>query len=249
MRALRALIIDDEASARENIEILLNQFCSQVEVLKSSSNLPDGVQFLKHHSVDLVFLDVDMPNFAGYEIGKFIDPINFEIVFITAYDKYAIKAFELAAVDYLLKPIEIQRLVEAVNRAEERLDLQDKSSRYLALSQQINRDSKVSISVLDHGARRFIKADEIFAIEADGAYSTIYTKAESFTISRNIAKLEQELAGYNTGFRSHKSWWVNLNYVLELRNSAYQLILQNGLVARISRYRMAEFKSRFIREK
>lgn len=245
MRALKALIIDDEASARENIEILLNQFCPQVEVLKSCSNLPDGVQFLKHHAVDLVFLDVDMPNFAGYEIGKFIDPIEFEIVFITAYDKYAIKAFELAAVDYLLKPVEIQRLVEAVKRAEESLDLKDKSNRYQILSEQLNRNSKISISVMDHGARRYITADEIFAIEADGAYSIIHTKAESFTISRNIAKLEQELADFKSGFRSHKSWWVNLNYVEELRNSSYQLVLPKNLQARISRYRMAEFKARF----
>ncbi len=245
MRALKALIIDDEASARENIEILLNQFCPQVEVLKSCSNLLDGVQFLKHHKADLVFLDVDMPNFAGYEIGKFIDPIHFEIVFITAYDKYAIKAFELAAVDYLLKPVEIQRLVEAVKRAEERLDLQDKSRRYQVLSQQLNRDSKISISVMDRGSRRFIGAEEIIAIEADGAYSTIHTKRESFTISKNIAKLEQELETYKSGFRSHKSWWVNLDYVIELRNSSYQLVLQNDLLARISRYRMSDLKARF----
>lgn len=245
MRAIKAIIIDDEASARENIEILLEQFCPQVQVLKSFSNLPDGVHFLKGHAVDLVFLDVDMPNFAGYEIGNFIDPINFEIVFITAYDKYAVKAFELAAVDYLLKPVEIQRLVEAVKRAEQSLDLQDKSARYQALSRQMQQSPSISISVLDRGSRRFIPVEEILAIEADGAYSKIHTKAESFTISKNIAKLEQDLQEYKSGFRSHKSWWVNLDYVAELRNSTYELVLPNGLLARISRYRMAEFKDKF----
>lgn len=244
MDPIKAILIDDEASARENLTMLLQRFCKQVQVLDTFDNLPDGVGYLETHEVDLVFLDVDMPNYAGYEIAKFIKHIDFQIVFVTAYDKYAIKAFELAATDYLLKPIDVQRLQEAVDRVAQKLQNNPTGTDLTALTAAMNEADPNQLCIYDQGVRKFIPFRSIVAIEAEGAYSKLYIEdGTEHTVSKNMAKLEAELEASLLFFRSHRSWLINLSYVKELKNSTYQIILSNGLTAKVSRYQMADFKA------
>lgn len=244
MRNLRAIVVDDEAAARQNMEMLLDRFCPQVELLAVHTNLVDAARYLNKNQVDLVFLDVEMPNYAGYEIGRLVDVVNFEIVFVTAYDQYAIRAFELAAIDYLLKPIEIPRLMEAVKRVEERKEAADQSIRLQRLTTQLGLGNEPAVAVVDQGEKLYIKASDIDAIQADGAYSILYTARGSYLVSKNMARIEELLLPFKPGFRAHKSWWVNLQSVERLDNAAYELILKSGLRAKISRQRVAELKTK-----
>ena len=116
MNGLRAIIVDDEQRARDVLSKLLERNCSNVVVEETCVDVLSAVEKIKKIQPDVVFLDVQMPNYAGYELVNFFDEINFEIIFVTAFDHYAIKAFELSAIDYLVKPVDRLRLVEAVNK-------------------------------------------------------------------------------------------------------------------------------------
>ena len=242
MNSLKVIIIDDEPSARENLSLLLNRFVPNVIELGRFDNLLDGVEFIKNHTVDLVFLDVDMPNYAGYEIVNFIDLVDFEIIFITAYDKYAVKAFELSATDYLLKPINFQRLKNAVKKVENNFQLLKDSKQLEQVTQTISPNFKNKIKIFN----KFIAPTSIIAIEAHGAYSKLYFDDQSqHLVSKSLAQLERMLGEHEFFFRSHKSWLINLNQVLKLNNSGYTIELNNMVLAKVSRYKSQEFKARF----
>lgn len=242
MNSLKTIIIDDEPSARENLSLLLSRFVPNVIELGSFDNLLDGVGFIKTNKVDLVFLDVDMPNFAGYEIVNFIDSIDFEIIFITAYDKYAVKAFELSATDYLLKPVDIQRLKNAVKKVENNFRLLQNSKQLEEVTQTTSPNFKNKIKIFN----KFIAPTSIIAIEAQGAYSKLYFDDQTHhLVSKSLGQLERDLSEHEFFFRSHKSWLINLNQVLKLNNSGYTIELNNMVLAKVSRYKIQEFKARF----
>ena len=137
MTKLKAILVDDEESARDVLENLLLRFCPEVELLGKYTNVPDAVAAVNELKPDLVFLDIEMPNYAGFEIVNFFEKVEFDIVFVTAYDKYAIRAFEISAVDYLLKPLDIERLQQSVLKAHERLITKNNIDRFKVLSQTL----------------------------------------------------------------------------------------------------------------
>ena len=240
MEIYRALIVDDEKDARDNLDLLLKRFCPEIKVMGAFNTLPKAVSYLKEHEVDVVFLDVEMPEYAGYEIQTFLPNINFEIVFVTAYDQYAIKAFELSALDYLLKPVEIQRLKEAVERLKQKTELTNISQRMDAFQKHFHK----GVSVVEKGARSWIAAAQIVALEGQSAYTKLYTAEKVYTLSRNLAQVEKELE-LPQFFRTHKSWIVNLNKVTEVNYSKNLLLLENQIEAKLSRHRLKEFKAQF----
>lgn len=243
MNILKAIIIDDEASARENLELLLSRFCLQVNCLGAFSGLESGVRFLKNNPIDVVFLDVEMPNYAGYEIVQFFKEINFQIIFVTAYDEYAMKAFELSAVDYLLKPIDIERLKSAVQKVEQNALTKELADKYVEVADYMDQQKEPKLSVLQKGSRVFIPFREILAVEANEAYSIIHrANGEQYVYSKNISAVENELRGYPSLFRSHKSWMVNLKEIKELITSENVIVLNNDMSTKISRAKMKHFK-------
>lgn len=242
MSQINAIIIDDEAASRENLILLLNRFTPQVNILGDFKNLKDGVAFLKANKIDLVFLDVEMPDYAGYEISSFFDEIPFEIIFITAYDKYAIKAFELAAIDYLLKPIEIDRLKESISRFENKYNIENTKERLKKIENQVEASREATIFIHHDGYKKPIQVTNIIALEGQSAYTKIYTKDEQhYIVSKNIAEMEKELDKYNHFYRSHKSWIINLKEINFFSKSRYLVKLNNCLEAKISRKKLKEF--------
>ncbi len=107
---LKAIIIEDEARARRTLKTLLAENCTDVDVIAEAADVPSGVLAIKEHQPDLVFLDIEMPNFDGFRLFEFLDEVNFEVVFTTAYNDHALRAFEVSAIDYLLKPIQVEQL-------------------------------------------------------------------------------------------------------------------------------------------
>lgn len=244
MSEIKAIIIDDESSSRENIKFLIKRFTPQVEILSEFRNLLDGVEFLKNNQLDLVFLDVEMPDYAGYEIVKFFDDFPFEIIFITAYDKYAVKAFELAALDYLLKPIEIDRLKSAIERFEHKRQLTSTKERLAKLQEELSNKTTASLSIHHDGHKMLIKIDDILAVEGQAAYSKLYTiDGSQYLLSKNIAHLEKELEEHPKFYRSHKSWIVNLEKVLSYSKSNYSARLSTDMQVKISRAKIADFEA------
>jgi two-component system LytT family response regulator len=242
VKILRAVLVDDEESARDVLQNLLERFCSDVEVVAKCENLPEAVSVIQREQPDLVFLDIEMPNYAGYEIVNFFTTITFEIVFVTAYDQYAIRAFEIAAIDYLLKPIDIERLKKTLLRVRDSLGNEQQTNRLSLLGSTLESKQLKNIVLSDRGNQHIVPIDAIIAIEAQESYCTIHTIDKKFTASKNLKHFETILNGLPHMIRVHKSWLVNLNCMQSYSKSELTIQLVNGLVAKLSKYKKADFE-------
>jgi len=240
---LTSIIVDDEESARSVLSNLLLRFCPQIEIVDKCTNVLEAVESIKELEPDVVFLDIEMPNYAGFEIVSFFEEVNFEIVFVTAYDKYAIKAFEISAVDYLLKPVEIDRLKQAAEKLAEKIQLKNGKENYKALSENLKTNQLTKIVVRNNSGQEIVAVDEIIAIEAQEAYSCIYTTNNKYLMSKNLKFYESTFEQNNNFFRSHKSWLINLNKVKSFSKTKQEIDLKNDIVAKLSKYKIAEFEA------
>ncbi len=245
MSKIKALIIDDEQSARNVLTNLLGRTSANIEIIATCNNLEDGVKQIKKLQPNVVFLDVQMPNYAGYEIAIFFDEIDFEIIFVTAYDQYAIKAFELNAIDYLIKPIDRKKLTIAIDKLKNRLNQKATLINYQNLLKTIKNKDFKQLVIPELGNRRIINLDDIIAIEADGSYSKIYLKGSKvITISKNLKYFENRLPKESSFFRSHRTWIVNLTYIKNLNKKDLTITLkETAIKAKISRTRVTNFEN------
>lgn len=236
---LKAVIVDDEEMARDLLSDLLSQFCSEIEVIGAFSGLPEAESKIKQLKPDIVFLDIEMPNFSGLEVRKFFpeSDADFEIIFITAYERYALRAFEVAAMDYLLKPIDVDRLQDAVKRISSRKQTAA-AERYALLKETIDSQEVKRITVFVKGEHRIVDVETIAAIQADDAYSSIHTvSGDAFLVTKTLKHFDDILADNPNFFRCHKSWLINLDLIEGFVRSKGEIQLKNGLTAKFSKYR------------
>jgi len=242
LKKIKAILVDDEESARDVLENLLKRFCPEVELLEKCNNVEQAVNSIKTHQPDLVFLDIEMPNYAGYEIVKFFEKINFEMIFITAYDKYAIRAFEIAAIDYLLKPIDIERLEEAVSRVKTSVDLKLNAEKINLLSETLQNKKIKNILISEKGYQQIVSIDAIIAIEAQESYCFIHTLEKKYTVSKNLKHFETIFSDNPSFIRVHKSWLIAKNHIVNYSKSELSINLTNDLSAKLSKYKKEEFE-------
>ncbi|WBX72413.1 LytR/AlgR family response regulator transcription factor [Tenacibaculum retecalamus] len=247
MNTIKAILIDDEQSARNVLTTLLTRAHANVNIIATCKDLEEGVKSIKELQPDVVFLDVQMPNYAGYEISSFFDDINFEIIFVTAYDQYAIKAFELSAIDYLVKPIDREKLNVTIQKLENKLKQKATLVDYEVLLTTIKEKEYKKIIIPEIGNRRIVNLSDIIAIEADGGYSKIYLKNKSIiTTSKNLKYFEEVLPKEATFFRSHRAWLINIIYIESLNKTNLNITLAEETVkAKLSRSKIEHFESVF----
>lgn len=242
MNKIKAILVDDEESARDVLQNLLLRFCPEVQLVAKCENLSQAIKFIEAEQPDLVFLDIEMPNYAGYEIVNFFQEINFEIIFITAYDQYAIRAFEIAAIDYLLKPIDIDRLKNAVSRVLAHRNAEQQSHRMSLLSSTLQSNQLKNIVITDKGLQQIIPIESIIAIEAQESYCCINTSNQKYVASKNLKHFETILESLPQFIRVHKSWMINTKFILNYSKSDFTIKLKTGIVAKLSKYKKAEFE-------
>lgn len=242
MHKIRAILVDDESSARDVLENLLHRFCPEVELLAKCENMLQAVEVIREKQPQLVFLDIEMPNYAGYEITKFFKDIPFKLVFVTAYDKYAIRAFEVAAMDYLLKPIDIERLKTAVSRALKEFKPEEQIHQLPVLGATLESRQIKNISISDRFQHHIVAVDSIIALEAQESYCVIHTTGRKYTVSKNLRHYELLFEALPQFIRTHKSWIINRNYMKHYSKTELTITLEQGIVARLSKYKKAEFE-------
>lgn len=243
MKKIRAIIVDDELAARNVLSNLLELMFPEMEIIEKLSNVPDAVLSIKKYKPDLVFLDIEMPKYTGYELVKFFDQIDFQIIFVTAYNQYAIKAFEVNAVDYLLKPVERSRLEVAVNKVFDRIKEKVDSEKYYDLLDELSVENSPSITLSEAGKKQIVRIKEVEAVCAQGAYSEVYlTSGDKITISKNIGTIEEEFSKDSNFFRTHKSWLINLSQVDSYAKSIQSITLKSGLECKLSRFKKKDFE-------
>jgi two-component system LytT family response regulator len=210
----KAIIIDDEEMARTLLEGMLQMYCPEVEVVALCKDLPSGVKAIHKHKPDIVFLDIEMPGHSGLELLDFFDEneIDFSVIFVTAYNRYAIQAFKLSAVDYLLKPIETEDLKNAVylfTKKKERIN-------YAILKNNLQTQAPKKIGINGVSSIVFVDVDDILFFQADGSYSMVFLKdGKTIIASKSLKHFENILVDNPYFFRCHKSYIVNLNYITE----------------------------------
>jgi two-component system LytT family response regulator len=241
---IKAIIVDDEQAARDVLSTLIDRYCPQVKVLQTCSDVPSAVLAINKHQPDLVFLDIEMPNYSGFELFAFFKEVNFQVIFATAYNQYAIKAFEVSAVDYLLKPIDIEKLEASVAKVS--LNKSPKSVQkqieHLEINMSGQQISRIALPVSD--GLIFVAIDTIIALEADGAYTNVSLKdAKNLYISKNIRYFESLLGEMPSFFRVHRSSLVNINFIEKYSRNESVLFMENQQIIKVARAKKAEFEN------
>lgn len=243
MDKITAILVDDEESSRDVLQNLLERFCPDIKLLAKCKNIPEAVEQIKFHQPSLVFLDIEMPNFSGFEIVNFFKEINFQIIFITAYDQYAVKAFEVSAIDYLLKPIDIARLKLSVERVKQKQTVLQQAERLTVLSNTLEKKQIKNIIISDRGQQQLVALNTIIAIEAQESYSYIFTQSKKFTVSKNLKHFESLLENMPQFIRVHKSWLINKDFLQHYSKTELTIQLSGNIVAKLSKYKKADFEA------
>ncbi len=238
---IRAIIIDDEKSGAEVLQLLLQQNCPSVQIEAIENSAETGIKSILELKPDLVFLDIEMPSATGFDVINATKEGKYEVVFTTAYEHYAIKAFKTKAVDYLLKPIDIDELKSAVERVEERLkDNGMVSVKDVAdlLNNTFNKSKKISIPSQE--GLLFIDASDIIRLEAESNYTHVYLQDKrKITASKTLKYFEELLQNYNF-CRVHSTHIINLDRIERyIKGDGGFVVLNDEITIPVSRaYKM-----------
>ncbi|MES2761105.1 MAG: response regulator [Bacteroidota bacterium] len=244
MNTISAIIIDDEERARNTLSSLLLNYCPEIDVIVACANVPDGVIAINKHKPDVVFLDIEMPDYNGFELLGFFREIDFDIIFVTAYSEYAIKAFEISAVDYILKPIDIDQLKNSVEKLKQKKLHSQMQEQIEILKESYKGDDirKIALSMSD--GLTFVEIADIIFLEADGAYSTFFLKdGQKIVVSKKLKFYEDILSNRSFFFRTHRSYFINVNFIKKYSRSENSILMDNGASITISRDRKQEFEA------
>lgn len=241
---INVVIIDDEERARKSLQALLNSYCPDVNVIAQCENVPEGVLAINKHKPELVFLDIEMPEYNGFELLDFFREVDFEIVFVTAYSEYAVKAFEVSAVDYLLKPVDIEALQASVEKFRKKRTVVAMQQK-LDLLKDVFKNGEVSkIALPMNDGLLFIEISEIILLDADGAYTNVILKNGSrILVSKKLKFFEDILINRPAFFRTHRSHLININFLRKYTRGESTIQLDNNITVSLSRDRKQEFEA------
>ncbi|HET6723025.1 MAG TPA: LytTR family DNA-binding domain-containing protein [Chitinophagaceae bacterium] len=245
---IRTIIIDDENSAINVLSLLLKKTCKDdVEVVATTNSPAEGKSLIEQHKPDLVFLDIEMPGMTGIDLIRSIPNPNFHVVFVTAYDAYAIEAFELSAIDYLLKPIGADKVERVINKIKENI-----RKHHLRMNEQLHQlekilkmhtngnENKIGVGMADKIV--FVNIPDILYCEAQGNYTNVILyDGKKIVASKTLGDFENQLVGKNF-FRVHHSYLINMNRVKEFqRYEGGYVVMENNIKLEVSQRKRKDF--------
>lgn len=210
---LRTIIIDDEAPMRQSLQTILKTACPNVKVIATADGVISGIAAIHKHHPDLIFLDIKMGDGTGFDLLKQLEPVDFKVIFITAYNQYAIKAFKFSALDYLLKPVDPDELAEAVEKTE-RLVILELNKQLGTLEENMGENAGKKIILRTFDSIHLVKTHEIVFCEAsEGSYTVInLINGNQILVSNRLKEYDEMLTEYGF-FRVHKSYLINLIHI------------------------------------
>lgn len=241
---IRTVIIDDEAGGRNAIRIALERYFPEVAIEGIYDSPEKGIEGINTVKPDLAFLDIQMPHMSGFDLLQQISPVNFEVIFITAYDQYAIKAIRFSALDYLLKPVDVDDLRHAISRVKERLKGKDSSFQYQSVLNNVQQTAgkieRLAVPTLE--GIEFFNTDDIIFCRAEGSYTSVMMKEKKpELVSHNLKDFENIL--HSSGFcRVHHSFLINMRHVLKyIKGEGGYVVMTDGHHVDVSRRKKEEF--------
>jgi len=234
---LKAIIIDDEQDALNMLLDEIKRHCPNIQVVDTCDSGIEGIKSIQKHKPDVIFLDIDMPGMNGFEMLEIIEPIDFGVIFTTAFNQYAIQALRISAIDYLLKPIDDTQLTEAVQRlVQQHQTKQNHQQYYDTLLYNMNpKNVHKKIAFSTQSSHEFIDSERIIYCEADGSYTHVHLiDNEKRTYSRPLKSVQKLLEGYHF-FRIHHSYLTNLKHITEYLKQDNSVKMTNDIILPVSR--------------
>jgi two-component system LytT family response regulator len=245
---INSIIIDDEPKNIRILRKILSEFCPQVNVIAEAKDAKQGLDVINHYKPELVFLDIEMPYGNAFDLIDKLMPVNFEIIFITAFNEYALRAFKYSALDYLLKPVNIDELKIAVAKAEERGATKNLNVQLNNLLHNLHTNNVRlhNIAIPSKGGVMFVAIKDVYRCEASGSYTYIYTRENGKIISSKSIREYEAILPSNIFFRVHHSHIINLNEIKRYNHGRGGYVEMNdGALIDVAVRRKEEFLSRF----
>ncbi len=232
---IKAIIVDDEKSAR----ILTSNLCEKlykdkIEIISECSSVTSALESIKKHSLDLVFLDIQMPGENGFDLLLQLDEIPFEIIFTTAHSEHAIRAIKYSALDYLVKPFDEEDFKTAIDKLDFALEKKHNSEKYKLLKETIKSPEKPRIAFPTKSGFDVVHTNEILFCESDGVYTDIQTKEHKINVSRSLKEVCETLEFEKKFLRVHKRFLINAEYVTKFKSEDFTLIMTSGHEIQVS---------------
>lgn len=241
---IKAIIIDDEKHCIDRLENLLKDFCQEVKILEKCFDVNTAYEKIKTLKPDVIFLDIQINEVTGFDLLKKFEKVDFEIIFMTAFEQYAVQAFRFSALDYLLKPVDADDLVGAVEKLKNKLGKKNTSENLELLLQNFNNFKQKNKKITIHTMHGFevIAAQDILYCKSDVNYTTLFLKDEKMlTVARTLKEFEAVLTQYNF-YRINNSYLVNLEYIKSYNKGKGGFIkLESGAEIEVSSRRKEEF--------
>lgn len=240
---LRTIIVEDEANSREILRNYIAKYCDGVKLLGEASNIDEGLALIQQHQPDLVFLDVEMPFGNAFDLLDKIPDRAFETVFVTAYNQYAMDALNNHAAYYLMKPINIDELIKAVDYVKEIKEKENALDGQVLKARTIKAEGKITLPQLD--GFQVLEVGDIFFCKADDNYTEIYLEHKKIVVSKTLKYFEEALTDFSFA-RIHKSYLVNVGEVVKYkRGKGGSVVLSNGKELSVSASKKAALLSYF----
>lgn len=247
-QSLKALLIDDERHCIETLRYELEKHCPQVEVIGTASSGSEGIEKINELHPDLLFLDIEMPGMSGFEMLRSVGQMDFAVIFVTAYDQYALQAFRCSAADYLLKPVISDQLKEAVGKVNARTtSISDSRLQLEALLYNLREGLRSPRIALPSGRGvDLVDASEILYCNAESNYThVILSGNKKYTLSKTLKDVESMLESTMDFFRVHQSYLINFKYMQRyLRDDGGYVVMSDGKHIPIAKRRKEDFLTR-----
>ena len=243
---IRCVLIDDESNSLEMMEWLLQTYCPQVKIEAMCNSAEKGVIAIEKYRPDVVFLDIEMPHMNGFDMLEQFEKIFFDVVFCTAYDQFAIKAFKYSALNYLLKPVDPDDLKDTIQRIEEKRNMPTREQIEMLMQGMKNQKPTASrIALTTNDGMIFVTTDDILYCEAESNYTTVVLNDRKIVVSKTLKEIDEALSGADF-FRIHNSFLININQIQKfVRGDGGYVIMNDGKSVGISRSRRQDFMEMF----
>lgn len=247
LKNIKTILVDDEENNLKFLQSLIKENCIALNIIEMANNSKDGMLMIQELQPQLVFMDVDMPGMTGFEVLKKLEPLSFEVIFVTAYNQYAMEAFDYNAVAYITKPIVTEKLVTAVEKAIVKIEEKKYTQHIFSLLENVQHNKehdKIALPTLQ--GLQFVKLAQICYVESSGNYSNFFlTDNSKIMVSRQLGEYEKLLPADNF-VRIHDKHIINLNGIQEyIKGSGGEVVLENGARLTVAARRKDELLSRF----
>jgi two-component system LytT family response regulator len=226
----------------------VQEYCQQVDIMGEASSATEALKLIKQHSPDLIFLDIEMPGGSGFDLLKSLSNQNFEVIFVTAFDRYGIQAVKFCAIDYILKPIDIFELSKAVEKAQQQITRKKENQRLTELVANIDRteeEKRIALPLADK--IEFIAINQIIRLEADSNYTHIYLEGKKEYMVCKTLKEYQDILEHHNFLRTHQSHLINCRKITAyMKTDGGYIAMADGSSVPISRQKREEVLKRIL---